>query len=166
MALSHLIFMRHAKSSWDNPQLDDHARPLDARGRAAADRMARELHARAMAPDLIWTSDARRTRETAERLMRALPGPQSVVRVPEFYGASARQVMHHLSEAAEPEGRLLLLGHNPGWQALVALYGGKARKMPTGAALVLKRQFDSGAVWWRPESWTGCLFLEPKRLEP
>jgi len=72
--LSRLLLMRHAKSSWSDGELTDHERPLNERGRRAASAVGAALTARGFAPEIIWSSDAKRTRETAMRLIRAIPG--------------------------------------------------------------------------------------------
>ena len=41
-----LMLMRHAKSSWDRPELDDLNRPLAPRGQAAAPLKARYIKKR------------------------------------------------------------------------------------------------------------------------
>src|SRR6187200_3248617 len=71
-----LYLLRHAKSSWDDPGLPDHDRPLAPRGRKAAKRMGAHLRERGIEPQLVLCSSARRTRETVERL--ALPSGSQV----------------------------------------------------------------------------------------
>jgi len=68
--LSHLLLMRHAKSSWSDGNLSDHERPLNKRGDKAAIAVGQALVARGYPPDIIWSSDATRTRQTAMRLIR------------------------------------------------------------------------------------------------
>jgi len=85
--------MRHAKSSWSDGQLTDHERPLNNRGRRAAAEIGSTLHARGYAPDIIWSSDAKRTRETAMLLIREIPGAQTVHYNSEFYHASVETVL-------------------------------------------------------------------------
>jgi phosphohistidine phosphatase len=101
--LSHLLLMRHAKSSWANPDQSDHARPLNKRGRASADAVGRVLHSRGYSPDLIWASDSMRTKETAQRLVRIIPGAQMAVYEAGFYHASAEQVLNLCDQHGEPE---------------------------------------------------------------
>ena len=60
--------MRHAKSSWDDPQLSDHDRPLNARGRAAASAMRTSMAELGLAPDIVLVSPSRRTLQTLEAL--------------------------------------------------------------------------------------------------
>jgi len=67
-----LLLVRHAKSSWDEPGLEDRARPLARRGKRDIPRMAAHLAAKGVAPDAIVTSPARRARATARRLARGL----------------------------------------------------------------------------------------------
>ena len=162
--LETLLLTRHAKSSWSDPALDDHERPLNARGRRACELLASALHARGHTPDRIWCSSAVRTRETATRLMRALPGPQTVEVVPDFYHASADKVLQHLAGAEEPDGALMLVGHNPGWQSLAEMFTGEVRRMPTGATLVLSRR-TGDAAWWDTAAWSPADWLLPRELE-
>src|SRR5271163_4852142 len=63
-----LLLMRHAKSSWDDPKLPDHARPLNARGRLAAASIGGEMRRLGLVPDVILVSSARRTLQTLEAL--------------------------------------------------------------------------------------------------
>ena len=163
MGVTHLLVMRHAKSSWDSPELDDHDRPLNARGRRDCPVMANALHARGFAPDTIWTSSAERTRETAERLMRALSGAQTVIRIPSFYHASADRVLDILAQSEEPDGKLMLLGHNPGWSHLVEALGGGVHRMPTAAVAVFKRKIEDEPIW-SPMAWRLVDMLIPKEL--
>ena len=62
-----LLLLRHAKSSWDDPALSDHARPLNARGRRAATAMAQAMRELGLAPDIVLVSSARRTLQTLKR---------------------------------------------------------------------------------------------------
>ena len=58
-----LVIVRHAKSSWDY-DVDDHERPLSARGRRDAEALGRLLSQRSLRPDLVFCSTATRTRQT------------------------------------------------------------------------------------------------------
>lgn len=63
-----LVIMRHGKSSWREPSLADHARPLNKRGRRDVLRVAAELQRRGWAPKAVIMSDSARTIETWERM--------------------------------------------------------------------------------------------------
>ncbi len=67
-----LSLLRHAKSTWDDPALPDHERPLAPRGIKAAARISRYLTQEALIPDLVLCSDAVRTRATHALLFTPL----------------------------------------------------------------------------------------------
>src|SRR5260221_66698 len=69
-----LVLLRHAKSSWDDPGLDDHERPLTVRGRQAGKRLAAHFAA-ARRPDLILCSSALRPRQTLDLVAHAWASP-------------------------------------------------------------------------------------------
>ena len=162
--LTHLLIMRHAKSAWDDPELSDHHRPLNARGRRAATAVGQALTARGYAPETIWSSDAKRTRETAMRLIRAIPGAQRVDYFSEMYHASAEEMLRIAGREGEPEdaARLMWLGHNPGWASLHRHFTGRDHRYPTGACLVLRR---TRGDWLDPGSWRAVDLVLPRELE-
>lgn len=167
--------MRHAKSSWGAEDLTDHQRPLNDRGRRAAPLIGNALKAKAITPDIIWSSDSVRTRETARR---AFPDHSNTTFINKFYLASANQVLYQcqiLAEAEthdgdpsqdrEPNGRvLLLLGHNPGWEELVWLFSGRSYRMPTAACAVFTRAAED-KPWLDPESWRLRELIYPRDLQ-
>jgi len=162
--LTHLLIMRHAKSSWSEGRLSDHERPLNARGQKSAEAVGAALHARGYAPDIIWSSDAARTRQTAMRLIRAIPGAQTVEYSEEFYHASAAQVIGLCGRQIEPDGRLMLLGHNPGWSELHSYFTGRQEDFPTAACTVLARTDTGDGDWLAPKSWRMIDFILPRDL--
>ena len=163
--LSRLLLMRHAKSSWSDGALSDHQRPLNKRGQRAATTMGSVLTARGYAPDIIWSSDATRTRETAIRLIRAIPGPQAINYSPDFYHASAETVLQVCGKGVEPDGSLMLLGHNPGWAELHRYFTGQTHAYPTGACTVLTRKENGPSDWLDPAAWTFTDLILPRDLE-
>lgn len=164
--LTHLLLMRHAKSSWDDPTQTDHERTLNARGEVAAPAVGKMLHARGYAPQLIWSSDSTRTRQTATLLIRAIPGAQSVIHSSGFYHASALTVLDIAADMGEPKNveRLMWLGHNPGWSELFAHFTGHEHNFPTGACAVLKRKIRTENNWLDPESWKLIDMILPRDL--
>ncbi len=163
--LSRLLLMRHAKSSWSDGNQSDHERPLNERGRRAATSVGATLSARDIAPDTIWSSDSKRTRETAMRLIRAIPGAQTVNYTPEFYHAGVETVLRACGKQIEPDGALMLLGHNPGWSELHAYFTGQYINYPTGACTVLSRKPDGQSDWLDPAAWTFTDLILPRDLE-
>jgi len=162
--LTHLLLMRHAKSSWKDANQSDHERPLNNRGREAATAVGQALTARGYAPEAIWSSDSKRTRETAMRLIRAIPGAQRVDYFSELYHASPSDVFRLARTQGEPDvERLMWLGHNPGWGELHAYFTGRYDEIPTGACTVLERIND--ADWLTPDNWRMIDFVLPRELE-
>ncbi len=162
--LTHLLLMRHAKSSWSDGTISDHERPLNERGEQAAIAVGQALTARNYAPDIIWSSDAIRTRQTAMRLIRAIPGPQIVNYNSGFYHASAQEVLSICGKQIEPDGKLMLLGHNPGWAELHSYFTGQQSDYPTGACTVLERSKNKDGDWLDPASWQFKDLILPRTL--
>src|ERR1700716_4011728 len=69
-AMKSLHLLRHAKSSWKDPGLNDHDRPLSKRGRQTAKMMAAYLRRAKIAPDLVICSTAMRARQTLDPIAR------------------------------------------------------------------------------------------------
>lgn len=141
-----LYLLRHAKSSWDDPDLDDFERPLNKRGRKSAKAMAAYFRTSGLAPGLVLCSSAKRTRETLKHLMPVL-GPVPVQFDRRIYEASYQTLLLCLADLPSEAESVLLVGHNPGLERL-ALYlmsdhghgPGAARlqdKYPTGSLAVL-----------------------------
>jgi phosphohistidine phosphatase len=138
-----LYLLRHAKSSWDDPALADHERPLAPRGRRDARRIAKHLRRRGITPALVLCSSAVRTQETLDLLRPALA--EVAVQVEEqLYGASSETLLERIHSLPDEVGSLLLIGHNPGLQDLaLALASSGAElerleaKFPTAALATL-----------------------------
>ncbi|WP_299046631.1 histidine phosphatase family protein [uncultured Tateyamaria sp.] len=103
-----LILMRHAKSSWDNPDLADHDRPLNTRGIASAVAMGDWLRAQGHHPDAAVSSSSARTGQTFVKLGFDIP----ITFTRALYHAGPEMMMEVLQEQTAPT--VLMLGHNPG----------------------------------------------------
>ena len=140
-----LILIRHAKSGWDDPALDDHARPLNDRGQRDAPRMGDWLRSEGYVPQALLCSSALRTRQTAEGL--AL-GPEPVI-LDGLYHASPDRLLSALEKRTE--NRVAIIAHNPGIGDLAARLAARPpdnarfRSYPTLATTVL----DFDATDWR-----------------
>ena len=97
-----LILLRHAKSSWDDPGLPDHARPLNARGRRAAAVMAAVMRDLGLGPDLVLVSSARRTLQTLEALA-PLPDSPIVEPMDDLYLATWQRMLDTLRGLPETQ---------------------------------------------------------------
>jgi phosphohistidine phosphatase len=109
-----LILVRHAKSSWADPHLTDHDRPLNKRGIEDAPKMVRRLAKRGERPDAVVTSSALRALETAKVFASKLEIAESAFVVePKIYGAGADELVELIRSFAEGLGNVLVVGHNP-----------------------------------------------------
>lgn len=154
--------MRHAKSSWSHGEAD-HERPLNGRGRRAAAAVGGVLRARKLIPDLIWSSDSARTRETVARLFE--DEDIETAYLADLYHAEANKVLYVCQSRGEPDiETLLLVGHNPGWEDLYAYFTGTTRRYPTGGCTILKRT-DSDADWLDAKAWRLTDFIHPRDLQ-
>ncbi|MAH98184.1 MAG: hypothetical protein CMA12_02385 [Euryarchaeota archaeon] len=137
-----LIVMRHAKSSWKEPNLEDHARPLNKRGIKDAPRIAEELYSRGWIPHLILVSSSRRTMQTLEMMKNRFGDLPSEVR-PGIYHASLYDLLNELEDMVK-NGTTMILGHNPGSELLINSLSGKWTRLPTASAALL---VESDSTW-------------------
>ncbi len=114
--MKHLLLLRHAKSSWDDPGLADFDRPLGPRGLKTAPLIGRELARRGWLPDLALVSPALRTRETWQLVAAELPEHVPAEFAETLYEASAATILTRVRQANATT--LIVIGHNPGLQHL------------------------------------------------
>ncbi|MGB0467211.1 MAG: SixA phosphatase family protein [Pontibacterium sp.] len=110
-----LTLIRHAKSSWNDPALNDFDRPLNARGLKDLPGLAQRIVAFNLRPDLILCSGAKRTRETARGITETLGLPFSnVLLIPELYEGCYETLLNTLQNQPDTYPHIMLIGHNPG----------------------------------------------------
>lgn len=119
-----LILTRHAKSSWDDPAIDDFDRPLNRRGRRDAPRIGRWLSENGVFPEHALCSPAARARETLAAIAPKIP----TFFMDELYMAPP-SVIGRVIRAAPPE-RLILIAHNPGIGEFAAQYAAELPDHP------------------------------------
>jgi phosphohistidine phosphatase len=135
-----LILMRHAKSSWDDPSLLDHDRPLNKRGKSDAPRMGRLLRDEGFTPDLIISSSATRAMATAEAVCNGCHYADTAgVRVaPELYPGDSSSYVRVLREIPESFHRVLIIGHNPAIETFLSELVETDEILPTAAVAVVQ----------------------------
>lgn len=144
-----LILTRHAKSSWDDPTLDDHDRPLNERGQKSACAIGDWLRDKGLSPDQVLCSSARRNRETYGKM-----GFETRLdSTSDLYHVTSNQILRVLSQATGDT--VLVLGHNPGLGAFASQIVDEPPDhprfpdFPTCATLVLRFDIDD----WRDLVW-------------
>jgi phosphohistidine phosphatase len=167
-----LYLLRHAKSDWGAPDLADRDRPLNKRGRQAAERMGRYCAENGIEPQHIYCSTAERTRQTLDLFQKAYPEKCPVTFEESLYLASTKTLLERLRQCDDTLSAVMLLAHNPGTHALAYELTGKDEcglaerlqaKFPTAALAEIA--FDVNA-WQDVKPGKGILkrFLTPKSL--
>lgn len=164
--LRRLIVMRHAKSSWEAGVPTDHARPLNKRGRRDAPRIADRLAEREWIPEFVFSSDSNRTTETFELMAPQFPSEPPVEFLDLLYHSGPNEVMQCVSNAPENISTVMVLGHNPGWEAVVHWLSGEAITMTTANAALLQIESDDwGDALQRDGLWELVEVIRPKELD-
>jgi phosphohistidine phosphatase len=138
MKLLHLL--RHAKSSWDDPALADHDRPLAPRGLKASERIAEHVRRTKIAPELVLCSTALRTRQTLAALLPVLGSDVEIRLEDELYEAGRHELLARVRQVDDAVSSLLVIGHNPTLHELALFLSGRADvldRFPTGALATL-----------------------------
>ena len=167
-----LSLFRHAKSSWDNPDLEDFERPLNDRGEAAAPRMGKFMAEQGIVPDLILCSPAVRARQTLELALPHFPSEPTVNYEDDLYLTASATMLKRIRKLEAKVKHAMIVGHDPGMHQLAIEFTGSgepellqamARKFPTAGLAVI--EFDVNA-WSRVKPGAGrlALFMTPKRL--
>ena len=117
-----LYLVRHAKSSWDFPDLADIDRPLGKRGIKNAPEMAERLTARNIYPEIMVSSPAVRALETAKVIANTIGYPEKEIIInTKVYHGNVRELLEAVQSTDDPYDSLMLFGHNPGFTAFANL---------------------------------------------
>lgn len=143
-----LVLVRHAKSDWGDPRLDDHDRPLNARGERDAPRMATQLAETGLTVQSILSSTALRARTTAQAFGDSL-GVEPELRE-ELYGAGASTLLRTAAESGADA--VMVVAHDPGMSVLAGALSGQIEHMPTCAVAVFE---------WDEDDWSVVDAVEP-----
>jgi len=139
-----LLILRHAKSSWKQMGISDHARPLNKRGKKSAPRMGQLIYEEGIVPNIILSSTAHRARETADLVAEASGFEGEVVYLEDFYHASPSDYLDALQSLPDEFDAAMVVGHNPGMEMLLELISGETERFPTAALAVVKLPIN----WW------------------
>jgi phosphohistidine phosphatase len=167
-----LILLRHAKSSWDHPGLDDFERPLADRGLKAAPRMGAHLQSQSIQPDLIVCSSSVRTRQTLALITPQLDNQPKTIFEDDLYLATASNLLERIQALPARAHNVMLIGHNPGFHDVAQLLITSAdpadqaaltAKFPTCAVAIIT---FTAKRWSQVAPHSGHLitFMTPSRL--
>jgi len=144
-----LILTRHAKSSWDDPMLDDHDRALNTRGNGAAKAIGQWISQNGYCPDAVYSSTSRRTSQTWAHIANHCPQTEEVQFTSALYLASPDRMLTILQGSRR--NSVMLLGHNPGTGMLASALvknppsHPKFDQYPSAATTVIRFDVESWA---------------------
>ena len=159
-----LILLRHAKSSWSDPQCSDHDRTLNKRGKRDAPRMAEWLCSQGILPHRILSSTATRARKTAESVYAATVESCDLLFDRRLYLSTPNQMLQLVQNTPEAVRCLMLVGHNPGMEDLTAQLAGEWHRFPTATASVFELDIETWAEASRQMHATLLALYRPKEI--
>lgn len=142
-----LVLIRHAKSSWADPDLSDFSRPLNRRGKRDAPEMGKRLAARGLMPELMVASPAKRAKKTAIHIARQTGYQSAAILYDErLYLSSPSTYIEVIKGHFEEVDLLFLIGHNHALTDLAEYLGGTSLgNVPTAGTVAIayrkKRDF-------------------------
>jgi phosphohistidine phosphatase len=169
-----LTLLRHAKSSWDSPAASDFDRPLNKRGHRAAKAMGHALRDQGLAFDAVLASPAARVVETLAGVAEGYGEPLDAEYDRRVYLGSAALLLQLVRLTDDAADRLLLVGHNPGLEALALMLtdadhsGLRAELVEKYPTATLAEIAFPASRWREVAAGTGLLarFIRPRDLEP
>ncbi len=171
-----LFILRHAKSSWDDEILDDFDRTLNKRGKKSAQLMGRYFVSKAVQPDIVYCSKAKRCKATLKHLLSEGFSPQENLYLNELYLATCEELLGIIQNTPGTVNSLMIIGHNPGLETLALKlckdkttpdYLSIKEKYPTAGFVHIKFDLDTGPLGWSdlaPNSGTLYCYRTPKQL--
>jgi phosphohistidine phosphatase len=175
--MKYLTVVRHAKSSWNQPGLADHDRPLNDRGRRAAPAIARFLWTTYLGgnaaepllppPDRLVSSTALRALSTAQVMREQfhLP-PEQLLLDQTLYLASERNILAAVRNFDESWQHVFMFGHNPGLHDFInhMLARSEVSRLPTCSVAILALPSEFWALTdWNEAQLIG--FFTPRLLQ-
>ena len=136
-----LSIVRHAKSSWGDASLHDIDRPLNERGKRQAQRLGSWLEEKAIEPELIICSAAKRARQTLKKMSLNWQADPELIVEDRLYLASPGTIISLLAEHGRARSHIMIIGHNPG---LHMLAHGLASKGDEDDLALLREKYPTG----------------------
>lgn len=160
-----LVMIRHAKSSWANPLQSDFERPLNDRGEKDAPMMGEKLKKQNIIPDLVIASTAKRAKQTAKKIAKALDYDESKILWQEkLYHCIPSVFEEILYEVDDSIKTVFIVAHNPGITEFVNELSGQFHldNMPTCGIVGAKFEAEQWNEFSRTNK-TVFLFEYPKK---
>jgi phosphohistidine phosphatase len=133
-----LYVLRHGEAAPENEVTTDYDRKLTSRGRADVKRVGAAMLERSSVPSLVLASGAARARHSAELCLGGWPAGSELVIVDELYLAGPSAYLTELAARADGHGVAMVVGHNPGLEALVHLLTEHSEHLATASLVELE----------------------------
>lgn len=148
-----LLVLRHAKSDWQTKAARDFDRPLAKRGKRDAPAIGAWLYREGLVPDYVLSSPAERAKQTALKVCKSLElGKKQIHWEPKIYAADLDNLLRLLQRCPDSAETVLIIGHNPGLEDLVAYLAGDDAEVPKDGKLL---PTAAVARLEMPDSWNG-----------
>ena len=142
--MKEITFVRHAKSSWDDPSLDALDRPLNNRGKRNAPEMGIRLRKQGIIPDLLISSPAKRAHTTAKSIAEEIGYPKKKIVIDDrLYHGSSNSMISIIQSQGKKINSVMLFGHNPGFTDFAnMLCGINIYNIPTAGIVAIDFNID------------------------
>ncbi len=140
-----LMLLRHAKSSWKDKHLKDFDRPLKKKGEETAELIGEIIAHGEILPDIVLSSPAKRASQTTEIFIKHANYNGFTQYVDAFYMGEPNDYIQALRELPDTINSAMLVGHNPGLEALLQMLEGKVNALSTGALAIVELELTHWA---------------------
>lgn len=150
--MKRLYLIRHAKSSWEDPEWTDFERPLNKRGKRDALEMGCRLARKGIRVDSIVTSPAKRAKVTAEILAGKIGfSLDKILEDLRLYEAEISDILKVIASFDRRHRSVMVFGHNPGLTLFIRHFAGCAlENLPTcGIAELCFKADEWGELQWK-----------------
>ena len=152
-----LYLVRHAKSSWDHPGLSDFNRPLIDTGIKKNRKIIKYLNEQSVSVDLIISSPAVRTLETARLIAAGVDYPiENIYQETALYEASLSEFLNVIYDTPDEINSLMIVGHNLTITHVANFFVGPGLEMLPTSGVV--------AISFKSEHWREIPSVQPKQL--
>ena len=151
-----LYLIRHAKSSWKDLTLADFDRPLNKRGKRDAPFMGELLHDNEIFPDIIYSSPARRAKDTAQIIAQKVAYKKEIVFDERIYEFNLLTLVRFIKEIDNNIQSAFVFGHNPTLNIFLEEYCDFDENLPTCGIAKLSFETDN----WKKITPLTCELLE------
>lgn len=167
-----IFLLRHAKSSWNDPKLDDFDRPLSSRGIKSCNKIGKFLNKKKLIPEIVYCSNAIRAKQTWELTNRIVKKKENIFYSNTLYMANLNSFITIVHKTIDNFNSLMLVSHNPGIENFALeliknkknkFYDKISMKYPTAALAIIS--FDE-KKWSNIKIGTGKIidFIKPRDL--